>query len=147
PALSQLAPVLRAGEEQVLAQHLEQRLVRRERDLDLLAVEAQRQRHVPLRKDPRLAHAPTLARARRGSRLDAGRAARPRTRNPATSSATDAAERFPSGRNQRAVQFDAPRIALVTTSSSHGARSFRRTPAAIISRIPRSYRSRLATRW
>ena len=45
-ALAQLAAVLRAREAHVLAQHLEQRLVRRERHLLLLAVHVQRERHL-----------------------------------------------------------------------------------------------------
>ena len=40
-ALAELAAVLGAGQPEVLAQDLEQRLVRRERDLDRLAVHAE----------------------------------------------------------------------------------------------------------
>ena len=39
PALAELAPMLGAGESEVLAQHLEQRLLRRERDFYPLAVD------------------------------------------------------------------------------------------------------------
>ena len=42
-ALAKLAAVLGAAEVQVLTQHLEQRLVRRERDVGRLAVDGQRE--------------------------------------------------------------------------------------------------------
>src|SRR3989475_9138618 len=42
PAFAQFAPVLRAGEGEILPQHLEQRLVRSEGDLDRLAVQLER---------------------------------------------------------------------------------------------------------
>src|SRR5262245_12375580 len=45
-ALAQFAPVLRAREPEVLAEHLEERLVRAERDLLLLPVHADREAHL-----------------------------------------------------------------------------------------------------
>ena len=53
-ALAQFAAVLGAGQVEVLAQHLEQRLVRREQQFRVLAVDAQCHPHVALHADLRL---------------------------------------------------------------------------------------------
>src|SRR4029453_1835866 len=59
PALAQLAAVLRPGQAEILAEDLEERLVRSESDLDALGVDVEndvRFRSVRLRKSLGLAH-------------------------------------------------------------------------------------------
>jgi hypothetical protein len=56
PALAELASVLGSREPQVFAQNLEERLVRRERDLDRLAVECEADVRFRAIKSGRLAH-------------------------------------------------------------------------------------------
>src|SRR2546425_1278581 len=125
-AFAELAAVLGAGQVQVLAQHFEQRLVRGERNLLLLAVDAQREVDV----------------LRRGSfhftALGRGARARPRTRYSDSESAISATDCGPSGRYQRAVQLTAPSIARVTSEGSVCANSPRFIPSATRLRTARS---------
>src|SRR5207247_595251 len=131
-AFPELAAVLGAGEVQVLAQHFEQRLVRGEGNLLLLAVHAQREVNV-LRRRSR--HFATLAR---------GAGARPRTRYSESASAISPTDCGPSGRYQRAVQLTAPSIARVTSAGSVCANSPRFIPSATRLRTARSYASRFS---
>src|SRR5712691_11736138 len=125
-AFAELAAVLGAGQVQVLAQHFEQRLVRGERNLLLLAVHAQREVDV-LRRGS--FHFTALGRGARTS---------PRTRYSDSEWAISATDCGPSGRYQRAVQLTAPSIARVTSAGSVGANSPRFIPSATRLRTARS---------
>ena len=83
-AFAELAAVLGAGEVEVLAQHLEQRLVRRERDFDVLAVDAQHHVHVALRLDFRICRAVHVASPMAAGRAPGGDPHGPRAQPPAT---------------------------------------------------------------
>src|SRR6185436_14476539 len=119
-ALPQLAAVLRAGEPEVFAQHLEQRLVIVGEQLDRLVVDGERQ--ADLHDDL------TIDSVRRAAGV---RAATPRTRKREMTSPTAAAVSGPSGRNQVTVQFIAPSIARATTAGSMSTSSPAFMPSAI----------------
>src|SRR6202035_694477 len=147
----ELAAVLGAGQPALLAQHLEQGVVGGEDDRLVLAVDAQLERRPP--GTPAVRHAqPSLSggtasgttRSTLGGLSLTPGARTPRTRSSAHCSPMARALCPPSGRNQRAVQFSAPRMVRADTLGSVRRKRPATVPSSITSRKCSSYSSRWA---
>ena len=134
--------MLGAREPHVLAQDLEQRLVRRERDLVALAVDAQG--HVDLLQPctgPRAGDAPIGARPA----LVAHRTSPPTIRS-ANVSAISAGRRGPSGLHQTTVELRAPSMESVASFASTGRNAPDATPPSTTPAHERARRRRVPAR-